>query len=295
VRNQYRSPSPRSGAGPQWRRLLLAVTLVALPVARSLPAQQPLGGGTVAGAKELANQVNNPTEPITLLQLRNIFAPAWSGSSGGATAIETEFVLPIARGRLIPVMQLTRTTIPYLWIPDEAGGVAGFGDLNYFDIGLIPAKWGRWGPGITAVVPTGASTTALTAGKWQLGPALAVIITSIPDLQFGLVLQNPISIAGPSERPEVNALTISPTLTYNFPGGWFAGFSDFAMEFNWEDGGAATIPVGLQVGKVLRLGKRPFVFSAEAASLVARPNDEAPEWVIGLEAAWVIKLHPEFR
>jgi len=277
-------------------RWLYAATLLLLAIPRAIGAQQePVGAGTVAGAKELANQVNNPTEPITLLQLRGLFAPAWSGSPGGATAIETEFVLPIARGRLIPVMQLTRTTLPYLWLPDNAGGVAGFGDLNYFDIGLIPTKWGRWGPGITMVVPTGASTTALTSGKWQFGPALAVILTSIPDLQFGLVLQNPISFAGPSERPAVNALTVSPTLTYNFPAGWFAGFSDFVMQFNWEDGGAATIPVGLQVGKVLRLGKRPFVFSAEAGKLVARASDADPEWVIGLEAAWVIKLHPGLR
>ncbi len=273
---------------------VLAVVLMAVP--RCVGAQQqPIGAGTVAGAKELANQVNNPTEPITLLQLRGLFAPAWSGSPGGATAVETEFVLPIARGRLIPVMQLTRTTLPYLWLPDTQGGIAGFGDLSYFDIGLIPTKWGRWGPGVTLVVPTGASTTALTSGKWQLGPAMAVILTSIPDLQFGLVLQNPISFAGPSERPTVNALTIQPTLTYNFNGGWFAGLSDFAMQFDWEDGGAATIPVGLQVGKVLRLGKRPFVFSAEAGKLVARASDADPEWVIGLEAAWVMKLHPELR
>jgi len=295
VCNQNRSPRSCHATGRRAWRLLLGLLVAAPSAARTLTAQQPLGAGTVAGAKELANQVNNPTEPITLLQLRGLFAPAWAGAPGGATSIETEFVLPIARGRLIPVMQLTRTTLPYLWLPDDAGGVAGFGDLNYFDIGLIPAKWGRWGPGITAVVPTGASTTALSAGKWQIGPALAVIITSIPDLQFGLVLQNPISFAGPAERPTVNALTVSPTLTYNFPGGWFAGYSDFAMQFDWENGGAATVPVGLQVGKVLRLGKRPFVFSAEAATLVARASDADPEWVIGLEAAWVMKLHPGLR
>ena len=295
MHDSSRSLLPRPAARGLTSRLSVGVILLAFAAARSLPAQQPLGAGTVAGAKELANQVNNPTEPITLLQLRGLFAPAWSGSPGGATAVETEFVLPIARGRLIPVMQLTKTTLPYLWLPDDAGGIAGFGDLNYFDIGLIPAKWGRWGPGITMVVPTGASTTALTSGKWQLGPAMAVILTSVPNLQFGLVLQNPISFAGPSERPGVNALTIQPTLTYNFEGGWFAGSSDFALQFNWKDGGAATIPLGLQVGKVLRLGKRPFVFSAEAGKLVARASDADPEWVIGLEAAWVMKLHPELR
>lgn len=280
--------------GHAWR-LAAGGFLGALLFVPGLGAQQTLGTGIVAGGKSLANTVNDPTAPITLLQLRNLFAPAWSGSSGGATVMEAEFVFPIAQGRLIPVSELTRITIPYIWLPDAAGGVAGFGDLSYFDIGLIPAKWGRWGPGITLVIPTGASTTALTQGKWQFGPALAVIVTDIPDLQAGLVLQNPISFAGPSERPTVNTLTISPTLTYNFEGGWFAGYSDFVLSFDWTDGGAATIPVGLQVGRVMKLGSRHFVFSAEAATFVVRATDADPEWAIGLEAAWVIKLHPGLR
>ncbi|HQR17487.1 MAG TPA: hypothetical protein PK948_03910 [Gemmatimonadales bacterium] len=275
--------------------LAVAGLLGAACIAPHLVAQETVGTGVIAGGKALANQVNDPTEPITLLQLRNLFAPAWTGSPGGATVLEEEFVFPIAEGRLIPVMQLTRTTLPYLWLPDEAGGEAGFGDISYFDIGLLPTKWGRWGPGLTLVIPTGASTTALTQGKWQLGPAMAVIISKIPDLQFGLVLQNPISIAGPSERPSVSALSIQPTLTYNFAGGWFGGFSDFSFSFDWTDGGAATIPVGLQVGKVTTIGSRHFVLSVEAATLVARPDDQGPEWLIGLEAAWVIKLHPRLR
>ena len=271
-----------------------AVTLAMLMAAVSTAHGQvaPLGTGMTAGATALANQVNNPTAPITLLQSRTLFLPAWSGSSGGATATELEFVFPIAKGRLVPLSQLSRLTVPYAWIPDAVGGVAGVGDLNYFDIGLIKAKWGRWGPGVAVVVPTGASTTALTSGKWQLGPAFGVILTSVPNLQVGLVFQNPISFAGPSERPAVNALSIQPTLTYNFPEGWFAGFSDFSFSFDWTDGGAATIPLGVQVGKVAKLGRRHFVLSAEGGTLVAAPGDRHPEWIIGLEAAWVIELHP---
>jgi len=257
------------------------------------PAQvAPLGTGTTAGATALANQVNNPTAPITLLQSRTLFSPAWSGSSGGATATELEFVFPIAKGRLLPLSQLSRLTVPYAWIPDAAGGVAGVGDLSYFDIGLIKAKWGRWGPGVAVVVPTGASTTALTSGKWQIGPAFGVILTSVPNLQFGLVFQNPISFAGPSERPAVNALSIQPTLTYNFPEGWFAGLSDFSLSFDWTDGGAAVIPIGVQAGKVVKIGRRHFVLSAEGGKLLTAPGDQHPEWLIGLEAAWVIDLHP---
>ncbi len=281
-------------AGRQWAGLRGTVggLVVALAVASAATAQQDLGTATVAGGKALANQFNNPTSPMTLLQLRDVIAPAWNASEGSANLLEAEFVFPIEQGRLIHVMQLSRLTLPYEWVPDPQGGVAGFGDISYFDIGLIPTKWGRWGPGVSLVIPSGASTTALTAGKWQLGPAMAVILTSVPDLQFGLVLQNPISFAGPSERPDVNALTIQPTLTYNFEGGWFAGLSDFSLSFDWTDGGAATIPIGVQAGKVVSLGKRHFVLSAEGGKLVSRASDMEPEWLIGLEAAWVINVHP---
>lgn len=276
------------------RRTFGAVILGVLVagVAAAGAQETQLGTGTMAGATALANQVNDPTAPITLLQSRTLFLPAWSGSSGGATVTELELVFPIAKGRLIPLSQLSRLTVPYLWIPDALGGVAGVGDFSYFNIGLIKAKWGRWGPGVALVIPTGASTTALTSGKWQLGPAFGVILTTVPNLQFGLVFQNPISFAGPSERPAVNALSIQPTLTYNFPEGWFAGLSDFSFSFDWTDGGAATIPIGVQVGKVAKIGRRHFVLSAEGGKLLAVPGAQDPEWIIGLEAAWIIELHP---
>jgi len=52
--------------------------------------------------------------------------------------------------------------------------------------------------------------------------------------------------------------------------GWFAGLGDFNVTFNWEDGGAATIPLGPQVGKVFTIGSQPISVSAEAAYVVAR-------------------------
>lgn len=246
-----------------------------------------LGTGTVAGATALANQVNDPTAPITLLQLRNVIALPLTDSTGTGNLMQLQFVLPVAKGKVIPVAQLSRTTLPFVWLPGP-GGDAGFGDTEFFDLGLIPAKWGRWGFGISMVFPTASSTT-LGQGKWQVGPALGLIMTSVPNLQFGLVLQNPISFAGASDRPTVNALSVSPTLTYNFPGGWFGGYSDFEWNFNWETGGTAAIPLGIQFGKVVKIGKRHFVFSAEGGKFLARAGSQSPDWVIGIEAAWVVR------
>ena len=96
------------------------------------------------------------------------------------------------------------------------------------------------------------------------------------------------SFAGDADRPGVNNLIIVPTLTYNLPDGWFAGLSDFNVTFNWNDGGAATIPVGPQVGRVFRIGRQPVSVSAEGAYTVARPsNPPTPRWVIGAELTFL--------
>jgi len=290
--NRTGGPPPRAWRGRGW--LAFAMVIAALAgVANQLLAQDttaaPIAGGALAGGQALANEVNDPTAPITLLQLRDVIAPAWTDSTGGGNLLEVQFVLPIAKGKLFPISQLSRTSVPLIWLP-APNYEFGFGDVEFFDIGLLPAKWGRWGFGVSLVFPT-ASSTKLGQGKWQAGPAVGLIFTNIPNLQFGLVLQNPISFAGASDRPSVNALSISPTLTYNFSGGWFAGYSDFEWSFDWLDNGAATIPLGIQVGKVVSIGKRHFVFSAEGGKFMARPNDQTPSWVIGLEAAWVVKTH----
>ena len=46
-------------------------------------------------------------------------------------------------------------------------------------------------------------------------------------------------------------MIITPTFTFNLKEGWFVGFSDYNFSFNWESGGAVTVPLGVQVGKVI--------------------------------------------
>ena len=84
-----------------------------------------------------------------------------------------------------------------------------------------------------AGVPT-ASSRELGAGKWQAGPAAAVIYTGVKNLTAGAVFQNPISFAGDSGRAKVNELIIAPTLTYSLSKGWFAGLADYNWTFDWE-------------------------------------------------------------
>jgi hypothetical protein len=160
-----------------------------------------------------------------------------------------------------------------------------------FDLVSVKTSWGRWGFGPALVFPT-ASSRALGAGKWQAGPAVALIYTGIKNLTLGAILQNPASFAGDASRPNVNSLIITPSVTLNLQEGWFVGLSDYNTSFNWENSGAATVLLGVQVGKILRIDKHPLSLSVEAGGSVARPGGTpAPGWIFGIEVTPIFKWH----
>jgi hypothetical protein len=60
--------------------------------------------------------------------------------------------------------------------------------------------------------------------------------------------------------------------------------------FDWRDNGAATIPIGLQIGKVFTLGAVPFSFSLEGGYNVVCASD-TPRWLVGVELNWILAGH----
>ena len=246
----------------------------------------PIGGGSLA-ARALANQVNNPTAPMTFIQFRDVLAPSVPGYDTPANLLQLEPCFPIFASRLLPFDQLVKMTLPIPTSPNP-GSQTGLGDLALFDLATFELPWGgKWGLGPVFVFPT-ATSEILGQGKWQAGPAAALIYTGIKNLTIGVVAENPISFAGNSSRPFVNTLSLTPTLTYNLPHGWFAGYSDFDLTFDWTSGGAATVPLGVQAGKVFRIAKVPVSLSLEVAWVPVRPEG-TPEWVIGLELTVIYK------
>jgi hypothetical protein len=184
-----------------------------------------------------------------------------------------------------------KLTVPLMVTLPDPIGRTGFGDVEVFDLITIRQSWGRWGFGPALSFPT-ASATALGTGKWQAGPAAALIYTGIRNLTAGAVAQNPISYAGSPQRDDVNNLIITPTLTFNLAEGWFVGLSDFDWTFDWEDGGAATVPVGMQVGRVIHMGRQPISLSFEAGGTVAQPSGQPKAgWILGFEVSPIFKFH----
>jgi hypothetical protein len=277
---------------------LLCVRAVSLAAQAPPPPDQPGDKGPSTSPQSIANQVNNPAAPVTLIQFREVLVPAFPGANGAANSLQLQPVVPVGPFASLPFVQLIKMTLPVIVnnpglgnVPSQTTADSGLGDFQLFDLVSIKQSWGRWGVGPALVFPT-ASGATLGAGKWQAGPAAAVIYTGIHNLTAGVVVQNPISFAGDADRARVNQMLITPTFTFNLKDGWFAGMADYNWSFDWENHGAGTIPLGVQVGKVIRIGRQPLSVSAEAGGTAARPHDAPnPGWILGFEVTPVFNFH----
>ena len=79
----------------------------------------------------------------------------------------------------------------------------------------------------------------------------------------------------------MNTLIFQPIAQYNLPPGWYVSMGDLQWLFDWEDGGAATIPVAFQVGRVLPILGQQWNLALEGA-YTAVHNGPAPRWSIRL-------------
>jgi hypothetical protein len=213
-------------------------------------------------------------------QLTNLFGFSNYNADGRSNLFNFQPVIPIKKSSLIPVEQVMRFTVPVVTTPDP-GSATGLGDISFFDLFVAaPLDWGIWGAGITAVAPT-ASKDELGQGKWQLGPAATLVVYKVPNWQLGGVVQNPISIAGDNDRPDVSTFQFQPLVNY-LKGDWYFGAGDFNWTYDWK-ANDWTIPLAFQAGKITKIGKHNYNLSFELAWTAIRPDDAVvPRWGIRL-------------
>ncbi len=118
---------------------------------------------------------------------------------------------------------ITRTIAPVISQPDvneSDGSTFGLGDINttWF---LSPAKPGKllWGLGPILSFPT-ATVEALGSEKWGFGPS-AVALATPGNWVVGGLVSNVWSVAGDSDRADVNKMTFQYFVNYNFSDGWY--------------------------------------------------------------------------
>jgi hypothetical protein len=162
--------------------------------------------------------------------------------------------------------------VPHPTISGEWERDAGLGDLALVEL-LSPAHSGNWvlGAGPTAIFPT--ATSRFTGqGKWQLGPT--VVVGYLTKQYFiGVFPQQWWSIGGQHSRPDTNQMNLQPIATMFFGDGWSLGYSgNILANWNAPSPDVWTVPIGLGLGKVVKLGRLPIKIDLAVQYMPVHPR-----------------------
>ncbi|MGI9291344.1 MAG: neuromedin U [Gammaproteobacteria bacterium] len=161
--------------------------------------------------------------------------------------------------------------------------IFGLGDLTYQGF-LTPGKPSKviWGVGGVLTVPWG--DDGLSTEKWQTGPAF-VALTKVNRWVFGSVISQQWDFAGRGSADDVSLAVWQYFINYNLEKGWFL-LSTPTMSANWEaekTGDRLTIPVGGGLGRLFKIGGKPFRASVQAFGYPASPDNVDTDWTLQAE------------
>jgi hypothetical protein len=257
-----------------------------------------MGGGAIAAEEagekepsltEVNKQLTNPISSIWSLtfQFNNFILENdhWNNN------MLFQPVLPISLTEdwnlinrpVIPVYN----SVPHPIGPNRIRQTTAFGDIADVEM-LSPAQTGPWllALGPTAIFPS--ATSMFTGqGKYQIGPA-GVLGYLSKDYIVGVFPQQWWSVSG-GGRPPVSQLNLQPFASIFFGEGWSVGYSGNILA-NWhaDSDQAWTVPVGLAISKVVKLGRLPVRVAVAGQYMPVHPSEFGQEWNVQLVVAPVI-------
>jgi len=249
-----------------------------------------------ASAGDLAKATQNPVASLISVPLQN-FTDFNIGpfDRNRNTVIQAQPVIPLPLGQNWNL--ITRTIGALAFQPNIARpnqGTFGLNDINpsFF---LSPANPGRliWGAGPTFLIPT-ATDNILGTGKFSIGPS-GVALVQPGKWTLGVLVSNLFSVAGPSDRANVNAFTLQYFINYNLKKGYYLTFAPI-ITANWNapSGNVWLVPVGGGIGRIMRLGFQPVNVSVQAYGNAKRPdNFPSPTWQLKFQIAFLYPKRPK--
>ncbi len=242
--------------------LILFLTLLMSSFGTSAQAQKAGGVGNDASS------ANDPSAPLTQVQLQNWYHPLYAGIPGQGNEFLLRPIVPAGSRGVFP-SSLARLEITLMSTPD---GRTGLGDLQFIDF-LFPGyhEGGKLKMGIGPVIVAPSATDRYAGqGQWQAGPAAIVIYTKIPKLILGAIEDNPITVTGERSRPGVDAMTLEPLIVKELPRNYFLRFDPYWV-FDWKQHGSATIPLNLALGRLIKIHGQLINTYIEPEFLARRP------------------------
>ena len=123
--------------------------------------------------------------------------------------------------------------------------------MTVFDLVVLPQKWGRLGVGLVANF---ASRTSDVSSHAAVGPAIGFVKPMSKKLNLGLFDQNLFA-------NEVGISQLQPIIAYQLGNGWSVSAGDLQFVYDRERGEFVSLPIGVQLGKVVKVAKQPMRFA----------------------------------
>lgn len=232
-------------------------------------------------AAELAKQLSNPLAALISVPLQFNHDTGIGTTDADRTTLNVQPVIPVTVDD--DWNAISRTILPLIDADATFEGgedEAGFGDLLqsvFFSLAATPPSGWVWGVGPALLVPT-ASTDALGSGKWGLGPTL-VVLRQDGGWTYGALTNHLWTIAGESDRSDVNATFLQPFLAYTLQSHTTLTVNSEST-YDWT-GDQWTVPVNLMVSQVLKIGSLPISLAFGYREYVESP-DGGPDWGLRL-------------
>jgi hypothetical protein len=240
-------------------------------------------------ASEASKQAANPLASAWLMQTQQ--NTNWLRTSNNENRVQSNLQFqPLLSIKMTddlslitrPVLQIFNST-PFQDQTGQAKRETGFGDtVLAFALSPGPKLVGNWllAAGPTFIFPT-ATDSLLGQNKWQVGPAVAVGYKGKNFITY-VFPQQWFSVGGSGQK--ANHMLLYYAFVWVYSNGWSVGTNP-SMSVDWEapNGNRVAFPVGLQVGKLRKLGLLPVKFDVQAQYYVVRPQVNSPKWNLQLQ------------
>jgi hypothetical protein len=200
--------------------------------------QQPAGN--------LAQDVTDPTAPLTTITFQNRYVPSIWGIDDDLNEFSLQVALPYKLGGK---GQIFRAIIPYLTNTPSPGRNNGVGDVALANITLLPQKWGTFAVG--GVISLG-TNKGPGVDTFAVGPAVGAI-TKRGKFLFGFLNQNLFSFGG-----DIKITQIQPIVSYTLNKKVSFAIGDAQTTIDWNQKKFVSVPLSFQVNYIAMLGKQPI-------------------------------------
>jgi hypothetical protein len=243
-----------------------------------------------ANEDDVAKESENPIGNLTVIPFENYTNFGFGPHKGTQNILQIEPVVPI---HITPDWTIiNRAIIPVVWNPSlypapSVPQAIAPTDYSAFFSPSHPVDGWTWGIGPIVQIPT-ATNPSVGSSVWGLGPTAVIVKTTGP-IVAGLLLNNVFSLGGTSGSGGTRyaQFLAEPFFNYNFGHGWFVSTAPIITFNEYGHGQKWTVPVGLEGGRIVKLGgKLPVKLSIGAYYNIVTPQYGA-KWQLKSTMAFI--------